>query len=239
MLKKLSHKFVLLFVLLVISSKLYSQADTCFLGNLTEYHIVNKDLAHALDSVIIVGSSFDYHKVLNEDIFAIIYIKDTNKLKITVTPYSCTQFNQATLERDDRFNGFLFREDHLVLIAMNQFEFAKAFIEKTDKSRNVFILNSDNLIYHITSPEFSYDCEIVNGEFILETGYETSDGAQDYIYKIKQGDTWEKLAKKFHCSDDDMVKWKWYTKEKLILGNYIGWEFFVDENGKTYLRRFL
>ena len=223
-----------LFVLLVISNKLYSQSDTCFLGNLTEYHIINKDLAHSLDSVILVSSSLSYHRVLNEDIFAIIYIQDTNKLKIIVTPHSCTQFNSATLERDDRFNGFLFRRNHLVLIAMEQFEYAKSFVEKTDKSRDVFILNSDNLMYHIKSPEFTYGCEIVNGKFILEEGSYTNDGTQYYIYRIKQGDTWKKLAKKFHCSVSDF---QFSTKEKLIQGNYICWDFFVDDNGKKHVWR--
>jgi hypothetical protein len=219
-----------------MSNKLYSQTDTCFFGNLPEYRIIDKNLAHSLDSIIIAVSSLDAFAILNTEIFAIIYINDTNKLEIAVTPCSCTQFDQVALERDDKFNGFLFIQNHLVLITMKQYESAKLFVDKTDKSRNIFMLNSDNLVYHISPVKFSYSGEIINGEFILETGNETTGDGCDYIYKIQQGDTWEKLAKKFHCSESDL-KWNFYTEEKLIPGNYIGWEFFFG-NGKTQVWRF-
>ncbi len=127
--------------------------------------------------------------------------------------------------------------DHLVLIAMPQFEFSKSFIEKTDKYNDIFISNSDNLSDHILPAPFSYYCEVVDGSFLVEEmNYSTGDGCY-YLYKIKPEDTWEKLAKKFRCSELEL-KLNREETEQLLLGSYINLEFsFADGRVQHVWRR--
>lgn len=219
---QLCRSFLILVFLILGNKIVYSQNDTCFLGNLIEYRIVNEDFANFLDSTIEEISLLDEFKVLKSDLFTILYIVDTNNVRISITPYSYNQFNLQTFQRNDKFTGYLFLNGHLILVGMEKFESAKSLLEKTERYKEIRFVNNENIAYHVMPSRFVFYGELQNGIFSLideEYNTEKIKGCY-YIYKIKSSDTWEKLTEKFQCSEIEL-KMKKDGDEKLVSGSYI------------------
>jgi hypothetical protein len=219
----------------VLQNKAFPQEDTCYLDYLQEFQIVNKKLYLFLDTTISKISNYDEFVIYNTDLFTIVTISDTNSLKVEITPCSYNQYNSIFI--NDSIRGFSFIKNHLVLLVFGQNSTANAFVKRTNKKDSIRIIQSDNIAYHIMPARYKYYFTIKNNEWIINdyTKIIEQSDVWIYIYRVKKGDTWEKLAKKFHGPESEI---KFYPEEPLCVGMYIDIRIWINENKELQFERF-
>lgn len=226
--------FSFIFFLIISQNKVFSQEDTCFLDFLPEYKIVNKELYQLLDTSISKISNYDEFVIYNTNLFAIVTILDTNSVIVEITPCSYNQYNNLFI--NDSIKGFTFIKNHLVILVFNKSSTADVFVERTNKKDSISIIQSDNIYYHVMPAHYKYYLTKRNNEWIVNDYGNCKEQADVwlYIYRVKKGDTWEKLANKFHVSESDI---KFHPEERLCVGMYIEIRRWIDNNKKLHFER--
>lgn len=227
--------FLLVFIFSILQNKVFSQEDTCFLDHLPEFQIVNKKLYLFLDTTINKVSNYDEFVIYNTNLFTIVTVSDSNSLTVEITPCSYNQYNSIFI--NDSIRGFSFIKNHLVVFVFNQMSIADIFVKQTDKKDSISIIQSDNIAYHTMPARYKYYFTIKNNEWISNDYTKVIEQSDVwlYVYRVKKGDTWEKLAKKFHSSEAEI---KFHPKEPLCVGMYIDIRIWIDENKKLHFERF-
>jgi hypothetical protein len=233
MIKKL---FCIVVVFFTLSNKVFSQNDTCLLDYLPEYRVVDKELYQLLDTLISKAANYDEFVMYNTNLFAIVTVWDTNSFNFQITPHSYNQYNNISVK--DSIRGFTFINDHLVIFVFGKSSIVDVFVEQTNKKDSIYIIQSDNMHYHVVPIHYKCFFTKNNNEWVMDEygNCKEQSNAWFYFYRVQKGDTWEKLAKKFRCSESDIKR---HPKERLCVGMYIEVRIRIDNNRKLHCERFL
>ena len=193
---------VLLFFTVQITTAQYRN----FLDTIPKFEVINPQIYQALDTVLLCTKDCIF-SILDRPYHFRIDLWRTTKQKVTVIITATTYYgnlNKETLIR----KGFFYYKDYLVLVRDLSGYLEKAayplFFEKTDSIQALYFIEYSDY------PNRSKGVETASIDYQYQYGIleeEKRDICREYpyyVYKIKDNDTWESIAKKLRTTVEEL-----------------------------------